>query len=272
MVQSVTLNHQTSLETEVTKSTSVRAFPHHSRRAKAPIEFSCKQCSAPFTMKQAYVTEYRKKFSKDPMYCSRPCSHLGRKADATQRNRFTCEQCGKEQPKRRGPDGHIYREQKFCGTPCKAEHQRSAFHQRFAVGEMTKRVKRGYVMMRIPTFAGEPLREVLEHRWVMEQFLGRPLLSEETVHHISGNKTDNRIENLELFTSHHGPGQRVSDRVRDAIEMLKKYPEFAEREGYRIVPVDDAEVESGPALPRLNIQQDEFPNISEFISGMCGLV
>lgn len=42
---------------------------------------------------------------------------------------------------------------------------------------------------------------ILEHRKVMEDHLGRFLDPSERIHHIDGDKTNNRIENLQLFSS-----------------------------------------------------------------------
>lgn len=45
---------------------------------------------------------------------------------------------------------------------------------------------------------------VAEHRLVLARKIGRPLLKTETVHHINGDRNDNRLENLELRQGKHG--------------------------------------------------------------------
>ena len=73
-------------------------------------------------------------------------------------------------------------------------------------------------------------KRVLEHRYVMEQHLERPLTKDETVHHKNGVRDDNRIENLELWTGKHSHGQRVEDRILDAVDLLERYPDHISEE------------------------------------------
>ena len=74
--------------------------------------------------------------------------------------------------------------------------------------------KDGYVQIRVPLgYPGAILKGewMQEHRYVVQESLGRPLSSKENIHHINGNRSDNRLENLELWAVHQPIGIRLSD-------------------------------------------------------------
>lgn len=60
----------------------------------------------------------------------------------------------------------------------------------------------GYVLVYVPEHPKSFRGWYYEHRLVLEQNIGRFLEQWETVHHINGNKQDNRVSNLFACTAY----------------------------------------------------------------------
>lgn len=110
----------------------------------------------------------------------------------------------------------------FTGTclPCMNSSRRKDFSPDW------KGPYRGYVVK------CENGKRYFEHRRVMETYLGRSLLPGENVHHKNGIRNDNRLENLELWSTHQPIGQRVEDKTAWAIQWLKTYQPEIIKEKY----------------------------------------
>lgn len=112
-----------------------------------------------------------------------------------------CKHCGKTFTVRSS------KKVKFCSTSCATSwkwenvpytYQSGENHPNWKGGRSI--TKLGYVTISKKGYpsANKKSGRILEHRYVMEQHLGRKLTAKELIHHSNGDKTDNRIENLVL--------------------------------------------------------------------------
>ncbi len=121
-----------------------------------------------------------------------------------------------------------------CGKPmretsalCRTCSNTGSNSPRWRGGKTTD--AKGYVRIKSPghprarLYPGAAGNYVLEHILVMESVLGRHLAPGETIHHRNGVRSDNRPENLELWTTPQRPNIRASDAVAWAKEVLRRY-------------------------------------------------
>lgn len=120
----------------------------------------------------------------------------------------------------------------LCSEKCKDEARAKR-----QGGERQPYVTNGVRMIPVPVgtpgAVGSPSAPwMLEHRFVMQQAIGRPLLPTETVHHKNLDDLDNRLANLQLRQGRHGRGAVFqcrdcgSENV-EAVDLAEPEPDAA---------------------------------------------
>ena len=139
---------------------------------------------------------------------------------------FVCARCGTDTSRNTQVGSKI----RFCHD-CWFKHHSECLGIIRGKPPGRRSVGAGYVQIHCPTHPHATTEGyVAEHRLVMENALGFFLEKHETVHHINGILDDNRLDNLDLFTSrgnhvrHHLLGRERPQQVRQKVkEGLKDY-------------------------------------------------
>jgi len=146
------------------------------------VEISCNNCNKIF--------EIRYSLRNTKKYCSLKCwieKKQGIKSSTYVRKKGKCKICNKNFSVKKS------RTLKYCSNNCRLIDIDGENNPNWKGGRIIKQDGYAYLRMYNTYYP--------EHNFVMEKHLGRKLeWPDEEVHHKNSNKTDNRIENLELMS------------------------------------------------------------------------
>lgn len=163
-------------------------------------DLTCSVCGESYRSRQA-------KDRKVSRFCSRKCKAIG---ETRPRLNVQCPTCASPFQTYETTTGEQHRT--FCSHKCATDNNVTQGVGRLINGRAVTLHVSGYLMCWAPGRG-----RMMEHRYVMEQHIGRELHSDEQVHHINGVKTDNRIENLALLS----PRAHAQETRREAKDRMQ---------------------------------------------------
>lgn len=179
----------------------------------------CVACGDDYTV----PTMHAKRYST----CSPLCSLARRSAQGSGHTWVSCETCGEEMyVKVARLERGLHR---FCSESCRVV----AFARLPGRRGSRKRYFEPTGYVRVIDWSSGRRRFIMEHRLIMEQVIGRPLTRAERVHHINGDRADNRPSNLRLYPT-------------QAAHIKAEHPELATLASHARWP---QELPVGPGVP-----------------------
>jgi hypothetical protein len=159
-------------------------------------------------------------------FCSKKC-HDGWQA----RNAITraCEVCGAEF--RLAVSTAAESAGRWCSQKCAAIGRTVRHAGRWHNGRPVTMTPQGYMKVYEPDHPAAKSGRVLEHRLVAEQILGRPLTADEQVHHVNGDRADNRPENLEVLSATDHTKRTMLDTEAKRKAIADRLAEYERRYG-----------------------------------------
>ena len=120
-----------------------------------------------------------------------------------------------------------------------------------------RKTTRGYIVRYVPDHPNASKDGlVMEHRLVMEEHLGIILPKEFDVHHLNGDKQDNRIENLAVMT--HDAHTRFHNRQHPKCEKGRNNPLYKVVDERKYFELKKQGLPVGQIIERLNISRTKY--------------
>jgi endogenous inhibitor of DNA gyrase (YacG/DUF329 family) len=168
---------------------------------------------------------YRQRAVLGRKYCSRACNAIGQTKTPVVK---ACAVCGKEMRLRPSEAARQY-----CSMPCQAIGKTTRPTGRMHNGRPVIQHEQGYFLIYEPEHpaAHKHNGRVLEHRWLVEQAIGRYLTPDEQVDHINQDRQDNRLDNLQVLSATDHTIKTNADRLLGEHRLKDRLAEYERRFG-----------------------------------------